>query len=145
VGDRGFVDIQFQLTGPKTTKEQYDGFLKNKPASQWQKEFFKFFGIKTPKGLTSGQAEQMIKERLQIFKTEDKEKLNEWDAYEELYHEFEDADFRETYEIKKVSLSLLRDAITQLNNDGETIRALVDDIDKVVDKIIKIKPEIERK
>ena len=145
VSDKGFIDIQWQLIGPKETKKQYDGYLKNKPASQWQKEFFKFFGIKKNKGLTTGQAEIIIKEKQKSIETEDKAKLNEWDAYEELFDEFEDADFREIYGIKKVRLSLLMDAITQLKNEGETIHTLADDIDKVVDKIIKIKPEIERK
>ena len=137
--------IQFQIIGPQETKEQYDGFLKNKAASQWQKEFFKFFGIKAPKGLTSGQADKKIKESRKIYEVEDKEKLDEWDAYEELYDEFDDSEFRDEYDIKKVSLSLLRDALNQLNNDGESMRSLADDIDKVVDKIIEIKPEIERK
>lgn len=145
ISDKGFVDIKFQLLGYKNKKHQYDDYLKNKPPTQIQKEFYKYFGIKKPKGLTTGQAEEFINITRKNNQIDSDKKLEDWDAYEEICEEFSDADFRETYEIKKVGMPLLRDAINQLLKDGETMPNLSKDIDKIVEKIISIKPEIERK
>jgi hypothetical protein len=71
-------------------------------------------------------------------------KLDDWDAYEELYDEFEDSDFREVHDLKKVNVTLLRKAVNGLIKDGHTMRSLSDDIDIVVERVIELKPEIEK-
>jgi len=143
--DNDFIEIQFQIIGPKDKKTQYDGFLKNKPANQIQKEFYKYFSYKTPKCLTTGEADEFIKKNIKKLKSDDSEKLQNWDNYEEILDEFNDSDFRETYEIKKPSISLLRDAIARLIENGETMQSLSDDIEIIVDKVILLKPDIVRK
>ncbi|HAL37166.1 MAG TPA: hypothetical protein DCP03_03230 [Polaromonas sp.] len=143
--DSGFVDVTFQIVGPKDKKAQYVDFLNSKPAHLWDKEFLKFFGLPVPKGLTSGQAAKMIAEHRTKLETGDKARLDEWEAYEEICNEFDDADFRASFELKKVSDKVLKEALDALKREGATMRSLVADIDKVVDKIIALKPELERK
>lgn len=62
VGKNDFIDIQYQIIGPKTNKKQFDAFLENQPADSLQKDYFKFFGLTVPRNLTTGQAKQNISE-----------------------------------------------------------------------------------
>ncbi|MBE0615159.1 MAG: HIRAN domain-containing protein [Burkholderiales bacterium] len=143
--DNGFVDVIFQIVGPKDKKAQYIDFRSNKPADAWQKECLKFFGLPVSKGLTTGQAAKIIAEHRTKLETEDKARLDEWDAYEEICNEFNDADFRASFELKKVSDKVLKEALDALKREGATMRSLAADIDTVVDKVIALKPDLERK
>jgi hypothetical protein len=116
----------------------------NRPASPMQKEFYNFFGIKAPKGITFEVASKDIKEHLSNLPDEDEQKETEWDAYEELYDEINDTDFRNDYGLKKISPALYRKAINMLKAEGKTIIKISEDADIVVDKIIEIKPDIEK-
>ena len=109
----------------------------SRPASPMQKEFYKFFSLKVPRGLTHEDASRYINEQ-------DEAKADEWAVYEDIYDEINDPDFRVDYDLKKISLSLYRSAIDQLKNEGETLTELENDSDVVVDKIIEIKPDIKR-
>lgn len=142
--DSGYVNITFQIIGPKDKREQYDDFRNNKPAHPWDKEFLKFFGLSIPKSLTSGQAAKIIVEHRKKLEAEDKSALEEWDAYEEICEQFDDADFRREFELKKVSDKVLKEALEILRKEGNTMRSLAIDIDKVVAKIIELKPDLER-
>lgn len=143
--ESGFVDVTFQIVGPKDKKAQYEDFLNTKSADASQKEFLKFFKLPVPKELTTGQAAQIIAEHRMKLETEDKTQLDEWDAYEEIFDEFDDTDFRASFELKKVSRTLLKDALDALKREGATMRSLAADIDKVVDKVIALKPDLEKK
>lgn len=151
VSGNGFIDVQFQIICPKDKIKQYGDFLKSKPASSWEKEFYKFFGLPIPKGLTTGEAQQTIIEHKKKLTAENKAKLDEWDthedeqdAFDEICTEFDDPEFRAGWDLKKVSRTLLKDAVNQLKQEGATIRSLADDIDKVVEKVIALKPDIEK-
>ncbi len=143
--DNGFVDVTFQIVGPKDKRAQYEDFLNNKPADAWQKECLKFFGLPVSKGLTLAQAAQIIAVHRKKLEIEDKTQLDEWDAYEEICEQFDEADFREEFELKKVSAKALKEALEALKQEGDTMRSLAGDIDKVVDKVIALKPELEKK
>ena len=140
----GYVDVTFQIIGPKDKKAQYDEFLKSKPAAVSQKEFLKFFGLPVTKGLTSEQADAVIIEHRNKLEAENKSQLDEWDAYEKICQEFDDADFRSDYFLKKVSRTLLKQALDDLTGNGATMRSLENDIDKVVEKVIALRPDIEK-
>lgn len=87
----------------------------------------------------------MIAEHRTKLETEDKARLDEWDAYEEICNEFDDADFRASFELKKVSNKVLKDALDALKREGATMRSLAADIDTVVDTVITLKPDLEKK
>jgi len=117
---------------------------KNRPADIIQKEFFRFFGLKIPKGLTHEMASSEIKNYRKTFNVENEEKLDEWDNYESIYTEINDPGFREDYNLKNISMSIYRSAINDLKKEGKSLEELYDDQDIVIDKIIEIKPEIEK-
>lgn len=142
VGKDDFLEFHYQIVGPKAEKKKFDDFLNNQPADSEQKEYFKFFGLPIPKGMTAGQADQTIKEHK---KASSDEEQGEWFGYTSIFEEFDDADFRETYELKKVSKTVLLEALNQLKQEGKTYSHLGDNIQEVVDRVIKNKPELERK
>ncbi|MBN1970364.1 MAG: hypothetical protein JW870_13430 [Candidatus Delongbacteria bacterium] len=125
-------------------KDNFDSW-KNREASPMQKEFYRFFDLKVPKGLTHVEASNYIREYSSKISEEDESKFNEWDEYESIYDDIDDPDFREAYEIKKVSLSLYRSAIIELKKEGYSLSNLNDDIDIVIQKIIELKPEIQKR
>ena len=76
--------------------------------------------------------------------TEYKDKLLDWEALEAIKEEFDDKDFRETYEIKSVSNALLKQALDALQAEGKALRYLADNEDEIVDKLLEIKPDLAR-
>lgn len=141
VGRDDFLDIQYQIVGPKSSKKQFDDFLNSQPADSLQKEYFKFFGLPISRGLTTTQADQMIFEHTKKCPADE---VSEWEAYKNIVDEFEDKDFRESYELKKVSKTVLQDAIKQLKMEGKTYQYLESNIDELVAKILLLRPELER-
>jgi len=115
-----------------------------RPASAMQKEFYKYFDLNIPKGLTHEEASRFISEYGNQLMEEDEKALDDWDAYESIYEEINDPDYREDYGVKKISLSTYRDVMHELRNEGKTPSDLEDDPDVVVDKIILKKPDIQR-
>lgn len=141
----GYVDVMFQVVGPKEKKSQYLGYLTSKPAGAEEKEFLKFFELPIPKGLTSGQAAELIEAHRTKLEVGDLAKLDEWDAFVKIRDEFDDADFRDIAGLKKVSAKILNEAIDALKSEGETMSSLADDVDKVADKVLALRPELQRK
>lgn len=140
VGDKNFVDIEYQIIGLKTHKKVFDAYHLNKAATDVQKYYFKFFDIPLPKELTSGAADSQIAEHK---KTVTEQELTEWVAYQSILTEFDDPDFRESYELKKVSKTVLLSALNALHDSGKSYEYLDSNIDEVVDKLIEMKPDLE--
>lgn len=142
VGKEDFLEFHYQIIGPKVEKKKFDDFLNNQPADAEQKAYLKFFALPIPKGMTSGQAEEVIREHK---KASSDDEQGEWFGYSSVLEEFDDADFRETYELKKVPKTVLLEVMSQLKQEGKSYSHLSDNIDEVVARIIKTKPELERK
>lgn len=143
-GKDDYIEIKFQIIGMKINKKQYDAFLENKPANSSQKEYYKFFGLPVPKALTSGQANQTITAHRKKLAAEDVLKLEEYDSYNNIITDFEDSDFREPYDLKRVTKAILNEALSQLIEDGKTYAYLSDNIDEVVEKVLLINPDLEK-
>jgi len=141
IGQNNFLDIQYQIIGPKREMAKFDAFLSNQPACPSEKDYFKFFGLPIPKELTTGQAQKTIAAH-KVNSTS--EQQAEWDGYVTLLDEFNDVDFRDLYDLRKVSKGSLLDAISRLKQEGKSYRYLADNIEEVVDKLIELKPELER-
>lgn len=141
VGHNSFVEIQYQVIGPKVEKNKFDSYHELQPASLSQKRYFKHFGLKVPSGLTQGEANTVIKEH--TVKSSDSEQ-DEWRAYLEIAEEFDDRDFRETYDLKKVSATELNDALVQLKKTGKSYAYLSENIDQVVDQVLISKPSLQK-
>jgi hypothetical protein len=117
----------------------------SRPASQMQKEYYRYFGLKAPKSLTYGQAKDFIQTHQSKLATEEERKMEDWDAYESMFEEINNPDFREDHDLKAVSLSLYRSAIEEFKKEGKRLTELSDDIDHVVDKIIELNPDIQKR
>lgn len=141
IGQNDFLDIQYQIIGPKTEKKNFDAYLSAQPAHLSQKEFYKFFELPMPKGLTAGQAGLTISEHSKNCKPEE---LAEWNGYINILEEFEDNGFRESYDLKKVSKAALTEALNALKQEGKSYSYLSESIDEVVDKVILLKPALEK-
>jgi len=141
IGTDDYLEFHYQILGPKPEKKRFDEFLDNQPADTSQKEYLKFFGLPIPKGMTAGQAEQAIKEHK---KTSAEAEQDEWFGYTNILEEFEDADFRGLYDLKKVPKTLLLEVMKQMKEEGKTYGYLGNNIEEVVERVIKAKPELER-
>ena len=109
----------------------------NRPATSLQKEYYRYFGIPVPKGLTASEAE----EKIGADDLTD-EQNDEWFAYSELIEELQDKDFRDDYDLKKPSLPVIRQAIQQHLDQGQKLDSL--SADDLVDTILSIKPDLEK-
>lgn len=115
-----------------------------RPPSVLQKEFFKFFGIKIPKGTTHEQAYGLIFEYESEMRNKGDPRLKEWEAYKEIIDELSDPDFREDYNIRKPSSALIKRAIAELQKEDKSYQDISEDIDILIDKLIELEPELSR-
>ena len=141
VSEKNFVDIEYQIIGPKAQKKAFDAYHSSKAATEIQKDYLKFFGIPFSKDITSGVADNQIAEHR---KTVTEEELKEWEAYQNILNEFNDPDFRESYDLKKVSKAVLLSVLKVMHESGNSYSYLDSNIDEVVEKIIETKPDLEK-
>ncbi len=141
IGTDDYLEFQYQILGPKAEKKRFDAFLDNQAAATSQKEYLKFFRLPVPKGMTAGQAEEAIKKH---GKTSTETEQNEWLGYTTILEEFDDPEFREGYNLKKVPKSILLEVIKQMKEEGKTYSHLGDHVDEVAERLIKAKPELEK-
>lgn len=140
----GYVDVMFQVIGPKSLKQVYLDFPGTKPASTEQKEFYKFFGLAVPRGLVIRQAAAAIDAHTNTLRAGNDVKLLEWEAFEALWDEVDEVEFGYAYGIKKISRSAFKEALAALTANGVTLVAVRDDIQMLVDKILELKPAMAR-
>ena len=115
-----------------------------RPPSAEQKEYMKFFGLKVSKGMTHAEAGKIIGLHQKGI-DEDDPRWEAWEAYEEILDELSDSDNCELYDIKKPSVTLIKQAIVALQKDGKTYRDIADDIDGLAEKLLELKPELQRR
>ncbi|NRA27422.1 MAG: hypothetical protein HRU10_09255 [Opitutales bacterium] len=115
-----------------------------RPPSAEQKEFFKFFGLKAPKGLTLNEAEKIIRDHKRELSDKGAPKLDEWEHYEDILDQIADNDTRDDYDIRKPSAALIRQALKELNEDGMSYEDVVDDLDVLIEKLITLKPDLQK-
>lgn len=115
----------------------------NRPATQEQKEFYKFFGIKVAAGLSIKDAEKTIKEARAKAGQNEAIKLDEWDAYASIITDLSDKEMlKDDFEIKKPSLALIREAVEALVKEGFSLTDL--EAYEVAEKIQELKPDMAR-
>lgn len=116
----------------------------SRPPTKEQKEFCKFFGLKMGKDLTAPDAEKLIAEHESQLAEEEDPRLDEWEAFSEIIDELSDSEMRADYEIKKPSVSLIKSALDELKQEGKSYSDVADEIDLLVDKLLELKPELQR-
>jgi len=113
-----------------------------RPVIASQKEFFKFFGIKLSKGMTHDAAKTFISKHTKELRKKSDPVYDDWLSYEDILQEIADSDFRDTYEIKKPSATLVKKALKELLDNDMSYADIADDIDILVDKLTDLKPEL---
>ena len=149
VGEDEHIEVEFQLLGPKEKKKAFNDFFKDvadrklegRPATVWQKEFYRTFDLKVPKGLTYLAARQFIDEKSDEIGKEDQSALRAWECYGDIVRELLHPATRETYGIKSLSIARLRSAVIALLHEGYTMESMYRDISIVVDELTGIRAE----
>ncbi|MBA4143921.1 MAG: hypothetical protein H0X43_13280 [Nitrosospira sp.] len=113
-----------------------------RPAEPIQREFYKFFGVKVPSGLTYLTADEYISKHQQSLESQ---QLDDWNSYKSILDELMDKDTRDSYDIKKPSIATIRAAIEVLRQAGMSLSDLEEDLEIVTQKLIELKPELEKK
>ncbi|MGH8533847.1 MAG: hypothetical protein ACREV1_14255 [Gammaproteobacteria bacterium] len=116
---------------------------KRRRPSPIQREFYHYFNLKAPNGLSFEEALSVISDFKDRLSKDDPRKLDEWDTYVKLYSEINNPGVRKTYRIKKVSFSAYRAAIKQLKNEGQVWAGAKDSRDLVVKKIVAMAPRFK--
>ncbi len=131
---RARYEVSKLLADPQK-KEQWE----NRPATSIQREFYRYFNLKLPKNLTAHQAEEYVKT---YSDTVPEDQWDEWEAYETMYQEINEPEERESFEIKKVSLTMYRSAIEDLKKTGQKLTDM--DTHVVVEKLLEKNPNLQR-
>ncbi|MGH8523016.1 MAG: hypothetical protein ACREXY_01990 [Gammaproteobacteria bacterium] len=116
---------------------------KRRTPSPIQREFYHYFNLKAPNGLSFEEALSVIHDFKDRLSKDDQGKLDEWDTYVKLYSEINKPGVRKTYRIKKVSFSAYRAAIKQLKKEGQVWADPKQGRDIVVKKIIAMAPRLK--
>ncbi len=112
----------------------------SRPAEPMQREYLKFYGLAVPKALTRVDAAKAIAAHQQQSRGKDSVKDEEWSTFESVASDLMDRETREDYDIKKPTLSSIRDAIAAVRARGED----PEDLQLVVDQLLETKPELSR-
>ena len=112
-----------------------------RPAESIQKEFYRFFGIKVPTGLTHAGAEDFIDKHQHTLASQ---QLDEWESYQTILDQLLDKDTRDCYDIKKPSVATIRAAVEALRQSGISLSELEGDLEIVTQKLIELQPELGR-
>jgi len=126
------IEIERLMADPENASQ-----WNNRPATPIQKEYYRYFGLQARKGLTASEAQDTIAANELTDEQDD-----EWFSYSDIFEELQDKDFRESYDLKKPSITLIRQAIKQRTDQGEKITEL--SADDIVDTLLEIKPDLEK-
>jgi len=148
-----FFKVSTKGLGQKAASDAAQGLLSDseklerwraRPPSQEQREFFRFFGFSVPAGIGQDEAAALRTRHIKELKQSESAKLNDWKHYSELLEELADPEYREGFDIKKPSLSLVRKVVADLIAEGWTYERLRDDEDEFIDRLIAADPRIEK-
>jgi len=112
-----------------------------KPPETMQREFFRWFNISMPKTLTMDQATARIEEEKKRL---GEEELDYWYSFESVVNDLDDPEIRQDYEVKKAPLSVIREAVVALKNEGVSSDDIGSDLDRVVERMTDLRPDLMR-
>ena len=116
---------------------------KGRAPSPIQREFYHYFNLKAPNGLSFEEALSVIGDFKDRLSKDDQGKLDEWNTYVKVYSEINKPGVRKSYRIRMISFSAYRAAINQLKKEGQVWAGEKDSRDLVVKKIIAMAPRLK--
>lgn len=144
LSDSGWLEIEYDVVIPKALIKESKALDLEEPMNKDQKDFLKFFDQPIPRGLNVGQANTLIEEFTAKMNAEQPGKIDEYDAYEEIKWMIDDKDERESYDLKKPPMAVVKQALEVLRGNGVTYVQIKDNMQLLVDEIFKIRPDLER-
>ena len=128
VSPKGYVDIEFEVLGPKEHKKKYLEFFDTKrnngPASDEQREFAWFFGLTLPLEITFAEAQPIINARISLLSKESPSRLLDWESYWSVCKDMSDEYICQNsfwVRLKPVDRQIFRETIESLLNDGKSL------------------------
>jgi hypothetical protein len=115
-----------------------------RPADSDQRNTLRAYGAKIPKNLTTKDANALIQKTEKDLATSNPELLARAQATLSIMNEIDDPETRETYGFKKPPVAVVREALRELEEEGRTLDDLAGDIYAVAEKILELRPDLER-
>ena len=144
LSDSGYIEIDYDILIQRDQMKVSRTLDLEEPVTKDQKDFLRYFEQSIPKGLTVGQANQLISEFTEKMNVECPGKIAEYDAYQEILNELDDKDERDMYDLKKPPMAIVEQALRQLKERGLTYVQIHDDMQSLADEIFKIRPDLEK-
>lgn len=130
-----------RLFSDRTNREAWE----RRPPTPMQKEFYHLFELPLPKSMTHDEMKADIDRWLSEMDGEEAqtfEALDTWDAYESIYTELNDTEFRRDMDLKRVSLKVYREYMLKKKAVGVRLSDL--DENDVADELLEERPELAR-
>jgi hypothetical protein len=115
-----------------------------RPADSNQRNTLRAYGAKIPKNLTTKDANALIEKTEKDLAASNPELLARAQATLSIMNEIDDPETRETYGFKKPPIAVVHEAIRELEEEGRTLDDLAGDIYSVAEKILELRPDLER-
>jgi hypothetical protein len=144
LSDGGYIEIDYDVLIQREQMKVSRALDLEEPVSKDQKDFLRYFEQSIPKGLTVGQADQLIAEFTDRMNVEQPGKIDEYNAYQDILNELDDKDERDMYDLKKPPMAVVEQALKQLQAQGMTYVQIHDDMQTLADEIFKIRPDLEK-
>ncbi|WP_432472358.1 hypothetical protein [Amphritea sp. HPY] len=119
-----------------TNVEKWD----NRPASLMDKEFCRFFKIQAPKKISH---KDSLKFQKEYISEADDCLVEDWKNYCYMFEDLIEPEFRDSYDLKEVELSVFRKAVKQVGKE-EDIDISEMDIDDVIWTILELRPDLQK-
>jgi len=130
-----------RLFSDPANREAWD----RRPPTAMQKEFYHLFELLLPKSMTHDEMKADIDRRLSEMDGEEAvtfDASDTWDAYESIYTELNEPEFRRDMDLKKVSLKIYREFMLKKKVAGVRFSDL--DANDVADELVEDRPELSR-
>jgi hypothetical protein len=138
VNGREFIDVEFQLLGPKEERSWYISYRLAQPASEIEEELYRFFwGKEIVKKPTVGDVQKLMKELAE----NDPDKMDEWNTYSEILKKLRNPIFLKEHDLKEPTIAQCINTIQTMQNEGMKLKYLADNPGSVVCKLAEIKPD----
>ena len=117
---------------------------KARPSKPCQRDLLKSYGVAVPKDITFEGADARVKTTEKELAKSNPELLHRTQTMNFILGELDDHETRVTYGFKKPPAAVVRLAIHELEEQGQTLDDMSSNIYSVVEKILELRPDLER-
>lgn len=115
-----------------------------RPVTENQKEFFRFFNISITKKISEKDARSIIDNHTAELKSKQDPMLVEWEFYHQILSDLSEPEIRDEYDIKKPSKTLVKQVLHEFHDKGNSYEDIWEDMDTFIDRLLELNPELQR-